>query len=82
MEQQEVSIADAKAHFSQLTERVSHGEEILLTKRGKIVARLTQPDKNLKSINLNALKQLTDAQPLQAQESEAFIRELRENSRY
>lgn len=82
MDGQEVAIADAKAHFSQLTERVAAGEEILLTKRGRVVARLTQPDKELKPINLNALKQLTDAQPLQTQESEAFIRELRESSRY
>ncbi len=82
MKYQEVAIADAKAHFSQLTERAAHGEEILLTKRGKVVARLTQPEKELKPIDLDALQQLTAAQPLQTQGAEEFVRKLREDARY
>jgi prevent-host-death family protein len=31
---------DAKTHFSALLERVADGEEILITRRGKAVARL------------------------------------------
>lgn len=31
---------EAKTHFSQLLERVERGEEILITRRGKAVARL------------------------------------------
>ena len=38
-----VSIAEAKAHLSELIERVEKGEEILITKRGKPVVRLV-PD--------------------------------------
>ena len=34
------NIAEAKSHLSELLERVSDGEEILLTRRGKPVARL------------------------------------------
>ncbi len=32
---------DAKTHFSELLKKVQTGEEILITNRGKIVARLT-----------------------------------------
>lgn len=31
---------EAKTHFSQLIERVSRGEEIMITRRGKPVAKL------------------------------------------
>ena len=32
---------EAKTHFSDLLKRVKNGEEILITNRGKIVAKLT-----------------------------------------
>lgn len=34
------NIAEAKSHLSELLERVSNGEEILLMRRGKPIARL------------------------------------------
>ena len=34
------NVAQAKAHLSELLERVGEGEEVLLTRRGKPVARL------------------------------------------
>ena len=34
------NVAEAKAHLSELLERVGEGEEVLLTRRGKPVARL------------------------------------------
>ena len=37
---QSYNIADAKMHLSEILERVSEGEEILLTRRGKLIARL------------------------------------------
>jgi prevent-host-death family protein len=36
----EMGAFEAKTHFSALLERVEHGEEILITKRGRAVARL------------------------------------------
>jgi prevent-host-death family protein len=36
-----VSVRDAKIHFSKLLERVSAGEEIVIAKAGKPVARLS-----------------------------------------
>ena len=40
-----VNIHDAKTHFSQLVERVEHGEEIVIARAGKPVARLVPLDK-------------------------------------
>ena len=37
---QQIQIAEAKAHLSALIERVEAGEEIIITRRGKPVARL------------------------------------------
>jgi prevent-host-death family protein len=37
---QQVQIAEAKAHLSALLERVEAGEEIIIARRGKAVARL------------------------------------------
>ena len=36
----EVSIFEAKAHLSALLEKVSQGQEVLITKRGEPIARL------------------------------------------
>lgn len=36
-----VSVATAKAHLSELLDRIEKGEEIVVTRRGKPVARLT-----------------------------------------
>jgi len=35
-----VGAFEAKTHFSELLERAEHGEEIIITRRGKAVARL------------------------------------------
>lgn len=40
MNMQQVQIAEAKAHLSALLERVEAGEEIVIARRGKPVARL------------------------------------------
>lgn len=37
---QQIQIAEAKAHLSALLERVEAGEEIIIARRGKPVARL------------------------------------------
>ena len=38
-----VPIAEAKAKFSELVKRVEAGEEVLVTRHGKVVARLAPP---------------------------------------
>lgn len=37
----DISIAEAKAHLSELVEQAANGEDVIITKRGKPVAALT-----------------------------------------
>lgn len=39
-----VGAFEAKTHLSSLLEKVSHGEEVLITKHGKPIARLVPAD--------------------------------------
>lgn len=39
----QIAIADAKARFADLIRRAERGEQIILTRHGKPVARLTAP---------------------------------------
>jgi prevent-host-death family protein len=41
-----VGAFEAKTHLSKLLEQVEHGEEVLITRRGKPIARLV-PEKSL-----------------------------------
>lgn len=55
MHREEISIAKAKTHFSELINKVVYGhEEIIITKRGKPVAVITAPEK--KEAGLTAVK--------------------------
>ncbi|WP_375333358.1 type II toxin-antitoxin system Phd/YefM family antitoxin [Candidatus Tisiphia endosymbiont of Xenochironomus xenolabis] len=38
--QNSISAFDAKTHFSKILDRASKGEEILITKRGKVTAKI------------------------------------------
>ena len=52
-----ISIAEAKAKFSELIKRAEAGEEILVTRHGKVVARMVPPDREArKPPLLGALK--------------------------
>lgn len=46
---QQVQIAEAKAHLSALIDRVEAGEEIIIARRGKPVARLVKERGDAKS---------------------------------
>ena len=51
MIQETINIADAKKHFSDLLGRVAYGkEQIIITKRGKPMARLVPTDINDKHL--------------------------------
>jgi len=51
MNHQSVSVAEAKKHFSDLLGRVAYGkEQIIITKRGKPMARLVPTEENDKHL--------------------------------
>jgi prevent-host-death family protein len=63
---EEVTVAEAKAHLSELIERAERGEPVRITRRGKLVARLTGVERQIRPIDLNALRALTGSQPAQS----------------
>jgi prevent-host-death family protein len=77
-----VSLADAKAHLSELVERAAAGEAVCITRRGKPVAQITAVDTPRKRIDVAALRAITDAMPVQRETARDFIRRMRDEDRY
>ncbi|WP_127090409.1 type II toxin-antitoxin system Phd/YefM family antitoxin [Aquabacter cavernae] len=77
-----VSLADAKAHLSELIDRVEAGDSIDITRRGKPVARLTAVDRPRKPIDAAMLNGLTQAMPPQSQSAADLVRSMRDGDRY
>jgi prevent-host-death family protein len=77
-----VSLADAKAHLSELVERAAAGEAVCITRRGKAVAQITAVDAPRKRIDLVALRAMTDAMPVQPETARDFSRRMRDEDRY
>jgi prevent-host-death family protein len=77
-----VNLADAKAHLSELVDRVEAGETVDILRRGKLVARLTPPERPRKPIDLARLKAVTDQMPMQSESAGDFVRRMRDEDRY
>jgi prevent-host-death family protein len=77
-----VSLADAKAHLSELVERAAAGDPVCITRRGKPVAQITAVETPRKRIDLSALRALTDAMPLQRESARNLVRRMRDEDRY
>jgi prevent-host-death family protein len=77
-----ISLADAKAHLSELVDRVESGESIEITRRGRPVAQLTAPARPRKRIDATLLQSLTAAMPPQAESSADLVRSMRDGDRY
>jgi prevent-host-death family protein len=76
-----INLADAKAHLSELVDRVEAGESIDIRRRGKTVARLTAAARPRKKVDAGRLRELTAA--LRKQPSSAtLVREMRDGDRY
>ncbi len=75
-------LAEAKAHLSELIDRVQSGETISITRHGKAVAELVAVRPDRKPIGLAGLRALTEAQPRQSESAGDLVRRLRDESRY
>lgn len=82
MSDKTVSLAEAKAHLSELTERAAAGEDVVITKHGKPVGRLSRPERPRLPVDLRAMRELTARMPEQAEAAGEFMRRLRDESRY
>jgi prevent-host-death family protein len=76
------SIAEAKAHLSELIDRVEAGATVEITRRGKLVAKIEPPQKPKKPVDVDALRKLAASLPVQKQGAGDFIREMRDSDRY
>ncbi len=77
-----INLADAKAHLSELIDRVEAGDSIAITRRGKPVARLTAAARPRQPINAAELQSLTRTMPQHAQNAADLVRSMRDGDRY
>lgn len=77
-----VNLADAKAHLSELVDRVEAGDSVDITRRGKTVARLTAAAKPRQRIDAALLNALTATLPPQMQAGADLVRSMRDDDRY
>jgi prevent-host-death family protein len=77
-----INLADAKAHLSELVDRVEAGDTIDIARRGKPVARLASVTKARRPIDISLLRALTADVPTSAQSAEELVRTMRDGDRY
>jgi len=77
-----ITLADAKARLSELVDRVEAGESIEITRRGKVVARLSSARKPRVPVDAAALAALTATMQPQAVDAAELVRSMREGDRY
>ncbi len=77
-----ITLVDAKAHLSELIDRVEAGDSIDITRRGKPVARLTTVARPRVRIDAAALQALTATIPPQPQTASDLVRSMRDGDRY
>jgi prevent-host-death family protein len=77
-----ISLADAKAHLSELVDRVAAGDTIDITRRGKRVARLSPAGAPRRPIELATLQALTATLPAPSQGAADLVRGMRDDDRY
>jgi len=73
-----VSLADAEAHLSELLSSVEAGEEIVITRHGRSVARVSPPDKQKQPLPLKRLASLRKVVPAWTEPSTNLVRQLRD----
>jgi prevent-host-death family protein len=72
------SVAEAKAHLSAIIEAVERGEEVVITKRGKPVARMLRASRPAESIDWAKV----DAFRAKLKKGKSSVAALRKQARY
>lgn len=73
-----VTVAEAKARLSEVLDRVERGEDVVITRRGRPVARMCRVEGPRKPLDLGALEAFRKAMPFQERPSVDVIREMRD----
>lgn len=83
MSERTATVAEAKAHLSELIAAVEAGDEVVITRRGKPVAELVATARpTQRRIDLAWLRELTADMPYQEEDSGSLVRRMRDTERY
>jgi prevent-host-death family protein len=77
-----ISLADAKAHLSELIDQVEGGASITITRRGKAVAQLTAVKQARKPVDATQLRSLSATMAPQSPCAADLVRSMRDGDRY
>ena len=77
-----INLAEAKAHLSEVLDRVEKGERITITRRGKPVAEIGPPQAEPRKLVAAKMAEFTDALPYQEVSAGDFVRAMRDGDRY
>ncbi len=82
MTQRQIGAFEAKTHFSQIIEKVQHGEDFVITKRGKPVAKIIPFKQEQEMTRMEAIEKLMEMRKLYRGKPGSFnIREAIEEGR-
>jgi prevent-host-death family protein len=76
-----VSLAHAKAHLSELLDKVEAGEEVLITRHSRAVAQLRSVARSKRSLRLDELAAFRATMPRLRRPSARLLREVRDEER-
>ena len=76
-----VSLAEAKAHLSELLDKVEAGEEVIITRHGREVARLRGMAQKKEPIPFEELAEFRKKMPRLRTSSAKLIRQMRDEGR-
>lgn len=77
----DINLADAKARFSELVEKVTAGESFRIIRRGKAVAILSSSHER-QPVDVELMRKISEKVPFQDQSAGDFIRAMRDEDRY
>jgi prevent-host-death family protein len=77
-----VDLAHAKAHLSELIDKIEQGEEVVITRRGRPAARLGPIEQPRQPIDFEALRKFRERMPRLRKPAGELIREMRDDDRY
>lgn len=75
-----VSVVQAKAHFSEILAKVESGQDVLITRRGEPVARLSGVERARNPLQLDAIDAFRASLTPVSERSADLIRRMRDES--
>jgi prevent-host-death family protein len=73
-----VNLAKAKAHLSELLDKVEAGEEVVITRHGRPVAQLSAVSRPKQKLRLKALAEFRAKMPKSRRSSAVLLRQIRD----